>query len=192
MYSNLIGFYQFMKELIVVKKVLVFDMDNVCCDLQAVWLNLYNQKFRENIKKEYIRSYGIHNYVSAGYAIYELIDNSHIFRILPPLPHAVEGLKYLISQGHKVLICSAATESQIDGKLDWLRFYVPEIKSEDIIFSHDKSIVEADFMFDDALHNLYNSSCRIPVVFSQPWNTKNKDFIRVNDWIGIIKLIEST
>lgn len=174
------------------KKTLVFDMDNVCCDLQTVWLNLYNRKFRENIKREHIRSYDIHNWVRAGYAIYELIDNPHVFRILPPLPYAVEGLKYLIRQGHKILICSAATKSQIDGKLDWLRFHVPQIKREDIIFSQDKSIVEADFMFDDALHNLYNSSCRIPVVFTQPWNSKNKDFVRVDNWLDIIKLIEST
>jgi 5'(3')-deoxyribonucleotidase len=182
----------FMKGLIIMKKLLVFDMDNVCCDLQGVWLDLYNQKYNENVKKEHIRSYDIHNYVNAGYAIYELIDNTDVFRRLPPLPGAIEGLKYLISQGHKVQICSAATDNQIEGKLDWLQFYVPEIKKQDIFFTQDKSIMMADFMFDDALHNLYNSSCKIPVVFTQPWNLENNDFVRINNWIDIVKLVEST
>lgn len=173
------------------KKSLVFDMDNVICDLQSVWLAQYNLKYQEHIKKEDICSYDIHNYVNSGYAIYNIIDNSNIFRILPALPKAIEGLKYLIRKGHKVQICSAATKNQIEGKLAWLHFYVPEIKREDIFFTENKSIMEADFMFDDALHNLYASSCKTPVIFNQPWNQNNRDFPRVYDWMDIVNLVES-
>lgn len=173
------------------KKLLVFDMDNVICDLQTVWLRFYNMKYGDNAVKEQILEYDIHNYVKYGHAIYEFINNPEIFRILSPLPHAVEGLRYLMNQGHKIRICSAAADCQIEGKLDWLQFHLPEIRQEDIIFTFDKSIVEGDFLFDDALHNLYSSSCVTPVVFDQPWNRNNKDFVRVYNWLDIIHLVES-
>lgn len=172
------------------KKVLIFDMDNVICNLQDMWLSLYNKKYNDNVKKKDILSYDIHKYCRYGHAIYEFVNNSEIFRMLQPIPGAVESLKYLIKKGHKVRICSAAQENQIEGKLDWLQKYLPEIPQEDIIFSFDKSIVDGDFMFDDAPHNLYNSSCLVPVLFDQPWNQKIKDFIRVYNWQDIIKLIE--
>lgn len=172
------------------KKILVFDMDNVICDLQNVWLALYNKLYNDHARKEDIKGYDIHNYVKYGPLIYKLIENDHVFRRLPPLPDAIDGLKYLMQQGHKVQICSAAEGLQIEGKLDWLRFYLPEIKQEDIFFTMDKSIMEADFMFDDAPHNLYTSSCRTPVLFSQPWNRNCKDFITVHNWKEIIRLVE--
>ncbi len=173
------------------KKILVFDMDNVMCDLQSAWLKLYNAKYHENVTIDQIKNYDIHRYVRQGHAIYEFINGPEIFRHLQPIPLALEGLKYLMKQGHKVKICSAATERQIPGKLDWLKIHLPEIKREDIIFTFDKSIVKADFMFDDALHNLVASSCLVPVVFDQPWNQNSRDFIRVYDWLDIIRLVES-
>lgn len=78
-----------------------------------------------------------------------------MWKRVTPLPGAVEYLKRLIDDGHKVVIVTASHQNTVAMKLNNVLFrYFPYLTTSDVIITSQKQLVCGDVMIDDAPHNL--------------------------------------
>jgi 5'(3')-deoxyribonucleotidase len=121
------------------KKILYFDMDNVLVDFQSGI-----DRLSEQMKKEY-----------EG----RLDEVPGIFRLMQPLPGAMEAVK-LLSQHFDVYILSTApwkNPSAWSDKAEWVQKYFGDEKEgvfyKRLILSHHKNLNKGDFLIDDRTRN---------------------------------------
>lgn len=172
------------------KKTLVVDQDQVLADLLAGLLNKYNKLYNDNLKPEDIKSWAISEYTKCGEEIYDLLNDYHLFRNLPVIENSQEVL-YRLTDKYSVYIVTSATyvkESMI-AKMEWLNEHFPFIPNSNIVFCGDKSIIDADIMIDDGIHNLENFKGDTKILFNAHHNQNYDKFIRVYNWLEIGELL---
>ena len=105
---------------------------------------------------------------------------------MAPKPFAVEYLKRFIDDGHKVYICSASSPSTIGNKVKECLFnHFDYLTNDNLIFTYNKQVVNADYCIDDGIHNLIDASYK-GILISAPYNESYKGtnyergMIRVN------------
>ena len=106
-------------------------------------------------------------------------------------PGAVDIIKKLIQDGHKIYVVTSSSYKTLQAKLDNCLFkYFPFLNEEDIIITYDKSLIGCDLLLDDAIHNLINFN-GIKVLFDASYNKNStvEDF-RVNSWKDFYELVQ--
>lgn len=170
------------------KKVVAIDQDQVLADLLTVWLERYNQNYDDNLTNEDIESWSIDKYVKCGKKIYDYLDYD-LFRNLPVIKHSQEVVKMLLEK-YEVFITTTATTipKTLNAKLEWLNEYFPFIPNSNIVLCGSKSIIKADLMIDDGIHNL-ESFDGWGLLFDAPHNRKETRFLRVRNWKEIGEIL---
>jgi 5'(3')-deoxyribonucleotidase len=92
----------------------------------------------------------------------------------------------LLSQYSQIYIVSAATEypNSLCEKFDWLAANFPFINWRQIVLCGDKSIIRAEYMIDDNIHE--------KILFDSPHNRKVPDAVhRVHNWDEVLSLFRA-
>lgn len=119
---------------------------------------------------------------SKGRKISETIFLNLIFLDLPIFEGAAEVVEWLNTH-FDLFIVTAAQEfphSLID-KYHWLQKHLPFISWKQFVFCGDKSIIRADYMIDDHVHNLKTFD-GLGLLFSASHNINENGYIRLNNW----------
>lgn len=173
---------------------ILIDMDGVIADLYPYWLERLNKKLDTNFKKEDITNFYIHDALQVPEKeVYSIIDEPGFFY----RAGVIQGSQYVLEKlwndsRYDCRICSAASYSNnaVREKWMWLQEYFPFIKKEKVIFTKDKSIIDAAWLIDDAPHNI-EAFHHGKIVFDQPWNRSllpSLDYHkRVFNWFDIEK-----
>ena len=66
----------------------------------------------------------------------------------------------------------------------------PEIPEDHIYMGARKDNIHTDILFDDAMHNILNSSAKYPVLMRRPWNQEATGMLAVNHYDEFLKIVE--
>lgn len=128
-------------------------MDEILCDLLTKWIDTYNLMYDDDLIREDITSWSIHEYMKkcSSKDAYQIIQHPGFFDYLPPIPGAIEGFNALRYSGHQLKVCSSpAGPDSARAKHEWCSRHLG-IKDDDLILMHDKHILAdwADAIIDD-------------------------------------------
>lgn len=177
------------------KLCILVDMDGTIEDILSVWVKRANQKFHRDVKKEEITNWDV---VKAYPGIPKkevlgILNDGSIWSEVKPIEGAAEAIKSFIDDGHKVYIVTASNYETLPQKMDDLLFQnFPFISWYDVIVTHNKQMLKADVLIDDAVHNMIGGSYA-KILLDAPYNRdvddKKNDIVRVKNWKEIKKEI---
>lgn len=153
--------------------VVAVDVDEVIADLLGPWLRRYNAKYDDALLPEDLKEWKMAPGLKpeCGDDIFSLLDASLYDEVLP-IPGARTAIYEMLSSGHRVIYVTSCLAGTADAKLAWLkrwRFLPNERQSRDFYASSDKSLINADVLFDDGIHNV-EAFPRPAVLVEQPQN----------------------
>ena len=171
--------------------IVAFDQDGVLADLTTPWLEAYNKGYNDNLKAEDITDWDFHQFVKpeCGTNIYKYLSLPEFYSDLPVMPGAQEATRAIQVMGYEVMIVSASPKAAYRDKYEWLQEHFSNIPSDNIMFVRNKSLVRADILVDDGVHNLlaFEKAGGIPIIFDQPYN-RGLNRIRVCSFSELRKL----
>lgn len=168
---------------------IILDCDGVLADTVKKVLLLYNNEYGLNFKREDIVTWDMCKIQKPGTNLTKYFTQKGFFRNLEPMKDAQKYAKALKEDGHELFVATASPLEGLEDKLIWLRENYEFIPQQNIIFAERKDLLSADIILDDGLHNLVNSQCRFKVVFDQPWNREDNNFLRVYNWEEFYRLV---
>ena len=140
-----------------------FDMDGVTADLHLEWYHRYNADYDDDLKIDDITEWSTHKFVKpeCGLKMYSYLHEPGLFSGLDPIPGAVDGVKRVWAEGHRVVFITrppAECGHAYVEKRRWVAKHFPEIVKDigevPIIFTQNKAWANADVLLDDAPHHL--------------------------------------
>jgi 5'(3')-deoxyribonucleotidase len=110
-----------------------------------------------------------------------------------PLPGAIDAVKHLHDSGHTVYVVSAPIHAISYGeKVEWVEQWLPFLGKKRTILAHDKHIIPADWLIDDAPHNAEayrraNPNSKIATI-TYPYNQGCPEFdLLAESWLDTAK-----
>lgn len=122
-------------------------------------------------------------------AIYPFFNDPEFYRTQPVYEGAKEFVRKL-SQMTEVYVCTAVPPQFMGIRAQRIMEEFPEIPTDHIYMGARKENIHTDILFDDALHNILNSSARHPILMRRPWNQEATGMLAVNNYDEFLKLVE--
>ena len=176
--------------------IIAIDFDSTLFPTMERVLDTYNKRHSTEIQLSQITTYSLHESLPSDIAD-ELIDmfvEKDIYDGIMPYSGAIRTVKYLIDQGHEIVVATASDIKNMWWKEELLQKYFPFIPKNNLIRIHNKSMLNIDVLIEDNLNNL-KSSLAERICFNQPWNIdEGTDYVygiyRVTNWCDIINVIK--
>lgn len=166
------------------RKVLAIDQDYVVAKLLSKWLDHYNKDYNDNLTVDDLVDWDVSLSVKpeCGDKIYDYLSLHKFYRDLEVVENSQETIKEL-SKHYDIFFVTDAMFNRMSfkSKFDWLREHFPFIPKDNIVFCGNKSIIKADYLIDDGLHNLEGFQGH-GILFDAPYNRKDQRFFRGKDW----------
>lgn len=176
---------------------ILVDMDGVLEDLVGTWVNVLNIIYGTNVRYEDIKEWDMRKaFPELGdKQILEPLNNKSFWKLIHPIPGAVEALQKFQSDGHKVVVVTASSYETIKDKMEDVLFkYFPFIKWSDVIITEHKQMIKGDVLIDDAVHNVVGGSY-IGVLVNAPYNqdfdAEANNVFRVSNWEDIGRVVST-
>ena len=183
------------------RPVIAVDVDEVCANLLEGWLSVYNHRYGDDLRVEEIKGWGLMNFITkcSEAQFYAIVSepgfyNDHVV----PLPMALEGIKELRRLG-RVLFVTSCSRGTMDQKRAWLEEWGFLDRSKyiqkDLVMASDKSIINADFLIDDAIHNVAafdNAPQRLGILMNHTHNEAEDWHRRVDNLVHAAEFISKT
>lgn len=140
--------------------VIAVDVDEVCADLLTEWIVVrYNRMAGAHLTLADITAWDMKDVVPEEWVrrTYMILEDEDLYDGVKPFPGALEAINRLREQGHRVVFASSCVVGSYDAKVRWLirNGFVPDSRTpKDVYLCGDKSLVNADILIDDGLHNL--------------------------------------
>ncbi|UOF81164.1 5' nucleotidase [Caudoviricetes sp.] len=139
--------------------IVALDVDEVCANLHDAWLHDYNRISGDRLLSENVLSWDIQKFVKKGWEhrIFELLHDPTLYERVTPMTYARTAVYELLAMGHRVVYVSSCIPGTEGHKREWLvrwGFLTPATKGKDFVAMTDKSLIAADFLFDDRVDNL--------------------------------------
>jgi 5'-nucleotidase len=149
--------------------IIAVDIDCVLADLIPPWLEWYNAEYSDKLKPQDITAWDLSRFTKpeTGQRVFDWLYFRNIYKIVPVIPGALEGVDMLRTLG-RVVYVTTEVPGQCGRKFDWLKQHGFEPSFKDYLETPDKSLVRYDVMIDDGIHNFSGDGLR--VLFDQPWN----------------------
>jgi 5'(3')-deoxyribonucleotidase len=174
---------------------IVIDMDNVLCNLQEVIVNLFNKRYGTKYSIEDFTDYDVAQILPKNEAIImkNMYGEDNLYSNIKPLKGAQNAVEKLVNAGHQVYIVSDVIPKSYSEKVEWLKFYFPQIDESHIIAMKHKSLLRCDVMIEDNLQNLLAKPYYERICFDYAWNRNVNDYVygihRVSSWSEVMGVI---
>lgn len=160
-------------------KVIALDVDDVCADLITEWIRRYNIEWGDNLLPENITQWELEKCVKpeCGRRIFEILHEPDLYEYVCPMPGARSAVYELLGRGHRVVYVTACVQGTMDRKLQWLLdwdFLTKKNYRTDFIVAGDKSLIMADYLFDDRPLNVETFKWGRGVLVERPHNQSCK------------------
>jgi 5'(3')-deoxyribonucleotidase len=169
------------------KSRICIDIDGVLGDLITPWVEKYNNTYDDNLKVSDIDVWDWHvkTKKECGEKIYKMLTPD-LFENLPVVEGSQEVVSKLNSRYEVFVVTAARNAKMVPPKAKWMKNNFPFIKRDKIVYAVDKSICLADFLIDDAPHNLETFK-GAGLLFSAAHNKHESRFIKMNNWNDVAK-----
>lgn len=142
---------------------ILVDLDGVAADLLPLLLRRYNEAHWTQFSVDHITDWDLTKALPNGHHVFDYMTEPGFFRTLEPIPGAVEVLKRLSSQGHKIHVLSTPFVSLYrparnglhinstcaEDKLEWVQEHLPFIGAKNTMLVRHKEMVKGDVLIDD-------------------------------------------
>lgn len=168
------------------KPICLCDVDGVLADLTGYMMNVYNEKYNENVTYDMFTSWNV------GEVYKKCTDNPFIDLLsdedIATLP-VIEGCKEYITKIKEMTdfyICTNIHPRRHVYRHQWLSKNFKWYCSDMLISCKDKYLIKGNILIDDYFYN-HSANRDISILVSQPWNSEHKDtlldnMIRTNDY----------
>lgn len=170
------------------KLTILVDMDDTIENLCEVLVDYLNEKYNTGVSLSDVKEWDMTKTFPtlSRDEIYEPLSDGRLWERIRPLPGAVENIKKIIDDGHKVVICTTSHPDTVSIKLNNVLFkYFPYFTYNDVIITSQKQLIRGDILIDDAPHNLeggYYLKLLFDAPHNQSYNTEKENMIRVYNW----------
>lgn len=121
--------------------------------------------------------------------IFEYFDDPEFFKNQPVIQGAKEFVKKL-SKITDVFISTSIVPKFMGIRAQRILDEFPEIPPENIVMGSRKDKLNVDILFDDGMHNVFNSSAAYPILLRRPWNQSATGMLAVNNYDEFLKTVE--
>lgn len=122
--------------------------------------------------------------------IFEFMDSPDFFRTQPVIKGAKEFVRKL-SQMTEVFVSTAVWPQYMTLRFQRILEEFPEIPQDHILIGSRKDKIDVDILFDDGMHNVFNSHAAYPILMRRPWNQEATGMLAVNTYDEFLKLVEA-
>lgn len=177
------------------KLTILVDMDDTLENLCETWISFLNKAHGTNVGVDDIKDWDITKAFPTieKELVFAPLLNENMWRKVEPLPGAIEYLKMLIDDGHKVVIVTASHQNTVAMKLNNVLFkYFPYLSTKDVIVASQKQLICGDIMIDDAPHNLEGGNYRgilITAPHNRTYDAESNGFVRADTWKDIYNIV---
>ena len=165
------------------------DVDDLLMECTAYAIRLANEKYRFDPPMTIYEKEKWGKLGTRADSIYPYFSDAEFYRTQPVYPGAKEFVRKL-SQMTEVYICTAVPPEFMGIRAQRIREEFPEIPADHIYMGARKDKIHVDILFDDAMHNILNSSAKYPIVMRRPWNQEATGMLAVNNYDEFLKLVE--
>lgn len=138
-------------------KTILIDMDDTIEDLLPAWVEYLNNKYGTSVDYREIDSWDVCSYFPTieDEDVYNALKDEALWDAVKPKEGAAEYIEKLIQEGFNIYLCTTSNKDTIKVKFDCvIKRYFPFITWDKVIVIDDKSMIKADCLVDDGLHNL--------------------------------------
>ena len=135
---------------------ILIDMDEITVNLTDEWLRIYNQEWDDDLTREKITSWAMHEHVvpECGRDVYKILQRPGLFDHLPPMDGAIEAITEMVACGHIVKFATSPPSADAArGKIEWVTRHFKHLKfgKSDMMQLEDKEWLapSVDVMIDD-------------------------------------------
>lgn len=121
--------------------------------------------------------------------VFEFFDDPEFFKNQPVIEGAKEFVRKL-SKMTEVFICTSIVPKFMGIRAERIMQEFPEIPPEHIYMGSRKDKLNVDILFDDGMHNVFNSNAVYPILMRKPWNRSATGMLAVNNYDEFLKLVE--
>ncbi len=121
--------------------------------------------------------------------IFEFMDSPDFFKNQPVIKGAREFVQKL-SQKTEIFVSTAVWPEYMTLRFQRILEEFPEIQKDHILMGARKDLIDVDILFDDGMHNVFNSNAAYPILMRRPWNSEATGILAVNNYDEFLKLIE--
>lgn len=162
------------------------DVDGVLAEQVPPVLESVREKYGVQMVKEDVRTWAEDIPDSDSNIKVEIetrLEQPEFVRSMPPVEGAVDAMRRLASDGHRLVVATARDEVATEATKEWLDrhgFPFDEIRH---VENGEKQTLDADVLIDDYPRNLtsFTESGGVGILFEQPWNS---DFEHPGDETG--------
>lgn len=176
-------------------KILI-DMDDTIEDLLGSWVASINTRYGTSVSPEEIVDWEIEKFFPSltRFQVFEPIFTEDFWDTVKPKKDAVKYVKMLRDEGYQVYICTNTNYKTLKSKMDKALFrYFDYLTWNDVIVAKNKQMIDADFLVDDAVHNLIGGKYKgilMDAPHNRDFNEKKHDIIRAKTWEEIYNIIK--
>ena len=165
------------------------DIDDLLMECTSYALQLASEKYNIDppISLYEVEHWGPHG--TRVDAMYEFFKDPEFYRTQPVYPGAKEFVRKL-SQMTEVFVSTAIPPEFMGIRAKRIMEEFPEIPADHIYMGSRKDKIQVDILFDDAMHNVINSSAKYPILMRRPWNRDATGMLAVNNYDEFLKLVE--
>lgn len=167
------------------RRTIGLDVDGVLLDIHTPWLREYTIASGHQITTDDLRGWNLYDYIRSDWCSrFDAFRTPALYLVTRPIPGAVEGVRELARQGHRLVVVTHDTRPYVSVKRAQLARFFPDLR--EFVFTDTKGCVKTDVLIDDAPHNVAGRPGGI--LLSQPWNMAFFGAPRVAEWQDIPRL----
>lgn len=174
------------------KKTILIDCDDTQTDFVEPLLELYNQKYNDNIQIESIVDWNIHNFLKKDCEnIFKEFADCDFIMSCNPIENSIDVINRLHDK-YNIFFVSAVHPSSVESRdkklqsmFGWYNY------STNLMITSNKKLIKGDILIDDCFSN-HGGSANYSILFDRPWNSyfvENDNMYRSGDWLEIEKLV---
>lgn len=177
--------------------IIMADIDDTINDLLSKWCCTLNAQYHENVMPWDIKEWDLNKYYPSltKEQIIEPLTHLDFWASVQPKPGAVYMIDRLIREGFQVYLVTATDYRNILPKYElFVKKHFQRIDPQHIIVTYKKQLLLADYLIDDAPHNLEGGKYK-KILMSAPHNeaydADSAGIIRVKTWIEVYDIIRN-
>lgn len=167
------------------------DLDATLNNMEEKWVHRYNSDYNDNLLEWVNWAVELDVKPECGVKIFNYLKEPNFFEDSGIKPNAKDVVSWM-NNHFELYIVTAYSDYQCKGKIAWVEKELPFFPKENVIFINNKSLLNLDYLIDDAPHNIINFGGNV-IIFDKLYNRHIEESDtkkRLNDWSEIKSFFE--